>query len=901
MENEKYHRLSVGEALQALKTSRETGLGSEEIALRQSRFGLNEIIKAKAKTPFQIFIDQFKDFMIGLLIAAAIISGLIGDPTDTIAIIVILILNAVIGFIQEYRAEKAIEELQKLSSPQATVIRDGHTKNVSSIELVPGDIVQIETGNIVPADLRLIETSGLEINESALTGESEPVNKITEQLESEHLLAGDQLNMAFSGTQVTRGNGKGVVTATAMGTEIGKIATLVHGEAVKTPLQKRLSRFGRSLVFVVLGITAIIFVVGIVRGVDPTLMLLTSISLAVAAVPEALPAVVTISLALGAQAMVKHKSLIRKLPAVETLGSVTYICSDKTGTLTQNKMKVEQIYIDDRIFGVTGKGYQQSGDFVDDESSAVDLLQSPTGRLLFEASALNNNSKIRYIENEEEQTFGDPTELSLIALAAKAGIDKNNTESSKPRIGEIPFDSERKKMTTLHRDAGEYLSITKGAIEILSKDLDYIIIDGEKIEISQGHLDNINTRVNKMAEEGLRTLGIAIKKFDEEPPVSPDSLEKSLALVGIVGILDPPRAEAIDAVAESKKAGIKPVMITGDHPATAKTIASRLGIYEEGSLVITGQELAQMPLDEFEQQVEKVSVYARVAPEHKVKIVQALKDRGQIVAMTGDGINDAPALKNADIGIAMGITGTDVSKEAADMVLLDDNFATIITATKEGRRIYDNIRRFIRYTLTSNSGEILVIFLAPFLGLPIPLLPIHILYINLVTDGLPGLAMAAESAEFDIMDRPPRDPKESVFARGLWQHLIWVGLLMAGVSLFAQGLFFSKEGHWQTSVFTVLALSQMGHALAIRSEHESLFSQGIFSNKPLIGAVILTMVLQLIIIYVPIFNPIFRTDPLDAGELILTLLLSVVVFAAVEVEKIVRRRQMRQKALTKAV
>lgn len=895
MEKRTYYRLTKEETLADLNTSGDKGLSPDRASELLDTYGPNESTKAKTKSPLQIFADQFKDFMIGLLIAAAIISGIVGEQADTIAIVVILILNAVIGFVQEYRAEKAIEELQKLSAPQATVIREGRSETISSTWLVPGDIVIIETGNIVPADLRLIQISGLEINESILTGESLPVNKTDEQLTGTHLLAGDQLNMAFLGTQVSRGNGVGVVTATAMDTEIGKIAGLIHEETGKTPLQKRLARFGRALVFVVLGITAIIFIVGIVSGVEPTLMLLTSISLAVAAVPEALPAVITISLALGAQAMVKNKALVRKLPAVETLGSVTYICSDKTGTLTQNKMKVDQIYVNDRLISVTGKGYDPTGEFLDETGKTVNIWELAVEKFFMESAVLNNNSKIQYAQNSEEQTFGDPTELSLLTMAAKAGIIKAEVERFKPRVDEIPFDSERKKMTTLHNlDEKRYLSITKGAIEVLSVDIERLLINGSEVDISQDRKVKINEIATRMAGQGLRTLAIAVKEFSEMPQVKTETLEKGLTLLGIVGIIDPPRTEAIEAVAESRKAGIKPVMITGDHPATAKTIAERLGIYQEGSLALTGKQLVEMPLDDFEQLVEKISVYARVAPEHKVKIVQALKDKGQIVAMTGDGVNDAPALKNADIGIAMGITGTDVSKEAADMVLLDDNFATIVTATKEGRRIYDNIRRFIRYTLTSNSGEILVIFLAPFLGLPIPLLPIHILYINLVTDGLPGLAMAAESPESDIMDRPPRQPKESVFARGLWQHIIWVGLLMAGASLFAQGLYIRQGGHWQTSVFTVLALSQMGHALAIRSEHESLFKQGFFSNKPLVGAVLLTFVMQLVIIYVPIFNPIFRTEPLSASELAVTLMLATIVFIAVETEKLfVRLRRVR--------
>lgn len=881
---QEWYRYSTEETILDLITDPVNGLTVSEARKRLESYGPNELIKTKAKTPFQIFVDQFKDFMIALLIAAAIISGLVGDPEDTIAIIVIILLNAIIGFVQEYRAEKAIEELQKLSAPKATVTRAAKTQIVSSVEVVPGDVVSIETGNIIPADLRLIKTSALEINESILTGESLPVHKVSDKLPGEHLFAGDQINMAFAGTLVTRGNGTGVVTATAMETEIGKIAGLVHEDHAKTPLQKRLARFGQALVLAVIGITTIIFVTGLVRGVDPTLMLLTSISLAVAAVPEALPAVVTISLALGAQAMVRQRALIRKLPAVETLGSVTFICSDKTGTLTQNKMKVEKIYVDNQTINVTGQGYSAEGAFLSEDNHPVDMRSAGSLQLLLKAAALNNNSKIVF--DEAPQIFGDPTEIALLVMAAKAGLTKDGLEKEEPRVAELPFDSETKKMTTVHKsNNGGYFSITKGAIEVVSTGIKYMLVEGAMIPVSTEDIELINREATKMADLGLRTLAIAVKQYKDKPQMERETLEKDLQFIAFVGIMDPPRSEAIGAVAECKKAGITPVMITGDHPATARTIATRLGIFKEGSLIMTGQELIDMPLDEFEEKVQKISVYARVAPEHKVKIVRALKDKGQIVAMTGDGVNDAPALKNADIGIAMGVTGTDVSKEASDMVLLDDNFSTIVLATKEGRRIYDNIRRFIRYTLTSNSGEILVIFLAPFLGLPIPLLPIHILYINLVTDGLPGLAMAAEPPETDIMERPPRNPVESVFARGLWQHIIWVGLLMAGVSLFAQAWYMRSGGHWQTSIFTVLCLSQMGHALAIRSENRSLLRQGLFSNVPLLGAIALTFVMQLLIIYVPFFNPIFKTDPLDMPELAFTLTLSTIVFLAVEIEK----------------
>lgn len=893
MEKITYYRLTKEETLADLKTSGDRGLSTDRVSELLDIYGSNELIKAKTKSPLQLFADQFKDFMIGLLIAAAVISGIIGEPADTIAIVVILILNAVIGFVQEYRAEKAIEELQKLSAPQATVLREGRSETISSTGLVPGDIVIIETGNIVPADLRLIQISGLEINESILTGESLPVNKTDEQLTGTHLLAGDQLNMAFSGTQVTKGSGTGIAVSTGMRTEIGKIAGLVHGESSKTPLQKRLSRFGQSLVLVVLGITTIIFVVGIIRGVDPTFMLLTSISIAVAAVPEALPAVVTISLALGARAMVKRRALIRKLPAVETLGSVTYICSDKTGTLTQNKMKVDQIFFNGHIINVTGKGYQPEGEFLNENNDPLNIDQVTNARLFLESAVLNNNSKIQFGDGKEEQIFGDPTELALIAMSAKAKIFKEKTEKIYPRAGEIPFDSERKMMTTLHRSKdGKYFSITKGAIEVLSLNLDNMLVSDSVQSLDQKSREEIDTAVNNMAEKGLRTLAIAYKTYDDIPKINAEEMEKGLTLLGIVGIIDPPRAEAIEAVAESKKAGIKTVMITGDHPATAKTIASRLGIYEEGSLVVTGRQLIEMPLEELEAHVENVTVYARVLPEHKVKIVQALKDRGQIVAMTGDGVNDAPALKNADIGIAMGVTGTDVSKEASHMVLLDDNYATIVNAVMEGRRIFDGINKMLKYILSTNSGEIFLIFFAPLLGLPFPLFPIHILWLNMVTDGLPSLAFAMAPAEENIMDRPPRDTKKGFVDAAMVRYVLRVGLMLAGFGLLLQAgaLKSASADKWQTMLFTFMCFAELGAAFALTSEQTSFFKIAPRAIRPMYFAVIGTLILQLTIVYTPFLNPIFKTTPLTALELVFTFILSTVIFFAVEVDKLVKRR-----------
>jgi P-type Ca2+ transporter type 2C len=748
--------------------------------------------------------------------------------------------------------------------------------------------------------MRLVESVRLKAEEAALTGESLPVEKHIEALHDDHLPIGDRKNMTYKGTFVTYGRGIGIVVATGMKTELGKIATMLQEEEeVKTPLQKRLAAFGRKLAIAVLVICSLVFGIGIMRGESPFLMLLTAISLAVAAIPEALPAVITISLALGAKKLVKQNALIRKLPAVETLGSVTYICSDKTGTLTLNKMTVEEIWADGKIikdYGLRSKG---------EKTESLMLTPYP---IMMMALALSNDAQM----DTKGDVIGDPTEIALYNIAKNNGFDKKQLEEDLPRTGEIPFDSERKCMTTFHRgqrakesdakknqlpepldteafESFQFISFTKGAVDVLIEKSDNILTSKGLKLIDRQEIIRINER---MAADGLRVLCISARKWDALPDsMSPESVETGLTILGLVGMMDPPREEAKEAVSLCKTAGIIPVMITGDHPITANTIARKLNIIDDGSMsIITGKELEKLTLKKFEEKVEHIRVYARVAPEQKLKIIKALQDKGQFVAMTGDGVNDAPALKRADIGVAMGITGTDVSKEAAHMILLDDNFATIVKAVKEGRRIFDNIRKFIKYTMTSNSGEIWTIFLAPFLGLPIPLLPIHILWINLVTDGLPGLALAAEPAEKNIMKRPPRHPQESIFSHGLGGHIIWVGLLMGFVSIFTQAWAIKAgHAHWQTMVFTVLCLSQMGHVLAIRSERESLFSMGIFSNKPLLGAFVLTFAFQMATIYVPFLNPVFKTQPLTLKELIFTLALSSIVFIAVEVEKLFKR------------
>lgn len=875
------YQKSVAEVLSDLKTSLR-GLNSAEARLRLEQYGRNELVEKKKKGILMMFLDQFKDFMIIVLLAAALISGLLGDPEDTIAIIIIVVLNAVLGFSQEYRAEKAMAALKKIAGASAVVVREAMPATVASGELVPGDIVLLEAGKIVPADLRIVDAAQLKAEEAALTGESVPVDKHADSIPEDSLPLGDRRNMLYKGTFITYGRGAGVVTYTGMQTELGKIAVMLQEEEeVKTPLQKRLTAFGRKLAYAVLAICTIVFIAGILRGEKAILMLLTAISLAVAAIPEALPAVITISLALGAKQLVNRNALIRKLPAVETLGSVTYICSDKTGTLTVNKMSVEELWVD----GKTMRGAEL-------ETPAESRRASPDAphSLLLTALALSNDARA----DAGGKVIGDPTEIALYNVAKNNAFEKQELEREFPRVAELAFDSERKLMTTFHKmpqgPAGKYVSFTKGAIDVLLDRSPSVLTSAGRKPLDAAAIIGINDR---MAAEGLRVLGVAMKEWDLLPEqLSHEQAESGLVLLGLIGMMDPPREEAREAVSLCKTAGIRPVMITGDHPITAQAIARRLGILEDGVKgIITGRELERLPLEEFEERVEHIRVYARVAPEQKLKIVKALQDKGQFVAMTGDGVNDAPALKRADIGVAMGITGTDVSKEAAPMILLDDNFSTIVKAVKEGRRIFDNIRKFIKYTMTSNSGEIWTIFLAPFLGLPIPLLPIHILWINLVTDGLPGLALAAEPAEKDIMSRPPRHPRESIFSHGLGAHIVWVGLLMGAASLFIQAWSIGTgHAHWQTMVFTVLCLNQMGHVLAIRSERESIFKQGFLSNKPLIGAFLLTFGLQMATIYVPGLNPVFKTEPLTLNELILTLVMSSIVFIAVEIEKLVKRR-----------
>jgi Ca2+-transporting ATPase len=861
-----WHCLDTVEVAATLRGDLENGLSRSEARARLRDAGPNVLEAAGGRTLLVMFLSQFADFMILVLLAAALISAFIGEAMDTVAIVVILLLNAVIGAAQEYRAERAVAALRRMAAPRARVLRDGRQQQIAAAALVPGDLVLLEAGNQVPADLRLVEAAGLQSDESAMTGESTPVAKSADTLDDADLPVAERCNQLFKGTLVTHGRGRGLVVATGMATELGRIADLLSDEKkVRTPLQRRLTRFGRYLALAVLAICCLVFVSGLLQGQPVMLMALTAVSLAVAAIPEALPAVITVSLALGARKLSRRQSLVRNLPAVETLGSVTYICSDKTGTLTENRMSCERL-----LAGGT------------EETALPSPGAGTPWRELGEALALCND-----VTGSDENAVGEPTELALFRAAEAAGFRKQALESELPRVAELAFDSERKLMSTLHNTGCGVVVYCKGAPErLLERCVDSLVAQGTVPLDAQAAA----AQAEALASDGYRVLAVAQRHL-EQLPESLEAVEEQLTLLGLVALIDPPRPEAEAAVAECRAAGITPVMITGDHPGTAQAIARRIGIADEASAVLIGRDLAELSDAELTDRTATTRVYARVSPEEKIRIVKALQSRGEFVAMTGDGVNDAPALKRAGIGIAMGQKGTDVAREAADMVLLDDNFATIVGAVREGRRIFDNIRKFIKYTMSSNAGEIWTLFLAPFLGLPLPLLPIHILWVNLVTDGLPGLAFAAEPAEPGVMQRPPRPPTESIFARGMWQYILWVGLLIGGISIASQAWAIGRgAAHWQTVVFTVLTLSQLFHSLAVRSERASLLKIGLTSNRPMLVAVLSAILLQLAVIYVPVLNPIFKTQPLPAFDLAVCFGLSSLVLIAVEIQKALLRR-----------
>jgi P-type Ca2+ transporter type 2C len=923
---------SPEQVVAALQSDRETGLSTQQITDRQIKFGLNELQEKAGRSTWEILLDQFKNIMLVLLIGVAIISGIMdvvspskGDIPfkDTIAILAIVILNGVLGYLQESRAEKALAALKQLSSPRVRVIRDGKISEIDSKQLVPGDIIQVEAGVQIAADGRILEAANLQVRESALTGEAQAANKQANKILPADAALGDRVNLVYQGTEVVQGRGTIVVTSTAMQTELGKIATMLQDvENEPTPLQQRMDQLSNALVLGAMILVGIVVMGGLaysflfMPGADHLKnfqeLVKVALSMAVAVVPEGLPAVITVTLALGTQRMVKRNALIRKLPAVETLGSVTHICSDKTGTLTQNKMVVQSLHPHSASIQVSGEGYIPRGQF-SIGGQPIDSASAPELRSLLMACAVCNDSVLQE-EKGQWGILGDPTEGALVVAAAKGNIERDQWNSKLPRQGEFPFSSERKRMSVIVQDmAGSlrselaawntpYLMFTKGSPELILERCSEVQVADAIAPLTSALRQSILAKNNELAGKGLRVLGFACKPLDQVPgDDTEDSAEQGLTWLGLIDMLDAPRPEVRDAVARCRTAGVRTLMITGDHQLTAMAIAEDLGIAQPGETVLTGRDLEQLDQRELEQQVEKVNVYARVAPEHKLRIVKALQNNDKVVAMTGDGVNDAPALKQADIGVAMGITGTDVSKEASDMVLLDDNFATIVAATEEGRVVYTNIRRFIKYILGSNIGEVLTIAATPLvLGgiFDVPLSPLQILWMNLVTDGLPALALAVEPAEPNVMNRPPNDPKENIFARGLGAYMIRVGIVLAVISITLMYFAYNYDratyplnadgtvsGVWKTMVFTTLCIAQMGHAIAIRSNTQLTMNLSPWTNPYLWGSVILTTLLQLALIYVEPLQRFFGTHYLSPFELAVCFGFSALMFVWIEAEK----------------
>ncbi|MCG0276398.1 MAG: calcium-transporting P-type ATPase, PMR1-type [Thermosediminibacteraceae bacterium] len=899
MENKNWYTLQSTEAAEILKTHLSKGLSSEVAQQRLKEYGYNELEAKKGPTLFEMFLNQFKDFLVLILIAASIVSIFVGEVIDSVVIIFIVILNAILGVAQEYKANKALEALKKMAAPEAKVIRDSTVQVIPARELVPGDVVLLEAGNYVPADLRLVESVNLKIDESALTGESVPVEKNAEVVFSGEVPLGDRTNCAFMGTVVTYGRGKGLVVSTGMRTEIGLIAKMLETyQEELTPLQKKLEQTGKVLGIASLVICGVVFTMGLLRDIPFLEMFMTAISLAVAAIPEGLPAIMTIVLALGLQRMVKRNAIIKKLHAVETLGSTTVICSDKTGTLTQNQMTATKIFTDGQFISITGEGYKPFGEFYINDTK-IDPKSNQSLELLLKIGALCNDSKLEEISQEQEnqkgwRIIGDPTEGALVVAAAKAGLLVEELDKKEPRLKEIPFDSDRKLMTTIHPSNGKYVAYVKGAPDVLLSRSAYIFKAGKVMPLGQEDIETIASANKEMASQALRVLALAYRPLDSLPdePKS-DDIEKELVFVGLIGMIDPPRPEAIEAIKVCKQAGIRPVMITGDHRDTAVAIAKELGLIDNESEVLTGAELDSLTDEELLQKSKEVAVYARVSPVHKLRIVDAIRNNGHIVAMTGDGVNDAPALKKADIGVAMGITGTDVAKETADMILVDDNFASIVAAVEEGRVIYSNIRKFIFFLLSCNIAEILIIFLSMLIGLPIPLKPIQLLWINVLTDALPALALGVEKKEPDIMQRPPRKPEEPIIDRLMrWQIVIqsiFMTLSVIGVFIFALKTTANLEKA-RTFAFTTLIFSELLRAYSSRSETYSVFQIGLFTNRFMVLGSLISLGLLLAVIYIPFLRTIFDTTYLNFTEMDIVILFGLIPFTAAEISKIFLRK-----------
>lgn len=917
-----WHSLTVDDALERLHTHRMLGLTDDEVAERQKTYGFNELRQAPRPTFWRRLFNQFKEFLVIILIVASVVSLLLGDYIEAGAIMAIVILNAALGVIQESRAEEALEALKRMAAPEAQVIRNGRQQNIPSRELVPGDLVLLDTGNYVPADVRLVEAVNLRIDEASLTGESIPAQKRADTVLDRELPLGDRRNTAYMGTVVTYGRGRGVVVGTGMNTQIGLIAEMVQSyDDEQTPLQRKLDQLGKTLGIAALAVCGLVFAVGVFRFLlNPTPgitlmeavldMFIVAVSLAIAAVPEGLPAVVTICLALGVRRMVQRHALLRQLSAVEALGSATVICSDKTGTLTQNAMTVRKIWASDRLFSVSGDGYTPRGEFSLDGEAVQPRDHADLCKLLT-VMALCNDAYLETSGVETEQLtyriLGDPTEGSLVVAAAKAGLWRHELQDNLPRVAEIPFDSDRKRMTTIHRNHASascllgdapYFACVKGAPDVVLSLCTHWLHEGRLIPLTEADRRKILDMNASLAGEALRVLGGAIRGLDalpDEAQLQPVELERNLVFLGLMGMIDPPRAEVTQAVATARKAGIKTVMITGDYPKTAEAIARQINLLRPDGKLLTGQELDALDDESLSGAVEDVDVYARTSPQHKMRIVEALQNRRHIVSMTGDGVNDAPALKRADIGVAMGIAGTDVSKEAAAMVLTDDNYASIVAAIEEGRVIYSNIRKFVYYLLSANVGEILIILVAALLGWPLPLTAIQLLVLNLITDGAPALALGLEKGEPNIMEYPPRDPDEPVINRKMTWLIAIQGVVatVAVLTVFQLALnwFPGDLQHAQTIAFSVLSISELLRAYTARSESYGIHEIGIFTNKFMQYAVLSSMVILLAIIYVPILDPIFETAFLDGRDWMLMLPFMLMPAIAAELSKLLVREK----------
>ncbi|MGI6141366.1 MAG: cation-translocating P-type ATPase [Caldicoprobacterales bacterium] len=903
MEKLPWYEQSVEEVSARLSTDASNGLSSGEVKSRLEKYGLNELEQKKDTTLFQMFLAQLKDYMVIILLAASLVSLLVGEVVDSLVIIGIVIVNAVLGVVQEYRAGKALEALKKMSAPNAKVIRDGKELLVPASELVPGDLVILETGDYIPADVRLISSVNLKVEEAALTGESVPAEKDADTRLKGGISLGDQVNCGFMSTLVTYGRGSGIVTATGMNTVIGNIAKMIQEDVQEdTPLQRKLTQLGKILGTACLVICAVVLGLGLLRGEDPLSMFMTAVSLAVAAIPEGLPAVVTIVLALGMQRMVRHNAIMKKLHAVETLGSTTVICSDKTGTLTQNQMTIVKMYTLGQEIDVSGDGYNPEGSLTID-GREVDLDRQPAVSRLLEIQALCNDARLEHITEEgsdEWRIIGDPTEGAMIVAAAKAGIDRDEINKARPRLQEIPFDSQRKLMTTFHKtEDGKFTAFTKGAPDILVERCTHIMhSNGTVAAITPEDINAIMEENKNLAGQAFRVLAMAFKSVPEIPQnPAPDKDEQGLVFCGLVGMIDPPRPEAIEAIKLCKSAGIRTVMITGDYRETAAAIARQLDIISSDDEVLTGAELNQMSGEQLDEAVQKVSVFARVSPEHKVRIVQSMKNNGHIAAMTGDGVNDAPALKRADIGVAMGITGTDVTKESAEMIITDDNFSSIVAAVEEGRVIYSNIRKFVFFLMSCNVGEILIIFISMLLGWKIPLLPIHLLWVNLLTDAFPALALGTEKKEPGLMDVPPRDPNESILNRDMLINIAVQSLVMTAAVLvsFYYGWQIYGIDMGRTYALVTLIVSELLRAYSARSEKLPIWKLGVFSNRNMNLATIVSFGLLLLIMFIPALRDIFNVEMLRFRDWDFAVIMAALPLGFGELTKVVRNSIMKSK------